>query len=344
MTLYTRTLAALVAVALALVAIVTPGPRAVDAQTSRYAVYAPSRTTLTTTGRDLAVASSASSALSTLGGVASTRTIAGLDLSADRTATALRSALSLPAAAPALSTSGRLYYLVADAIAQNDGSAVATWTDSVSGRSATQATSASRPTLYTGASESLNGRPCVRFDGTDDYIRVPGEAALDVPTLTLYIVARARRSSSSSLPISVYIFQRLYDAAGSAPYSEVGFWIPNSSQIEYRADGTAASYADVGNTGADWAMPHVLVLTVGASGSSLHIDGVRRATSLTTSITYSTAALAHSIGADGLAVTCWRGDIGTVAFYSGAHSSATRRANEASLCEYYRITCASGDT
>ena len=95
MTLYTRTLAALVAVALALVAIVTPGPRTLDAQTSRYAVYATSRTTLTTTGRDLAVASSASSALSTLGGVATSRTIAGTALSSDISAATLRSGLSL---------------------------------------------------------------------------------------------------------------------------------------------------------------------------------------------------------------------------------------------------------
>lgn len=344
--IYTRTLAALALVALALVAIVTPGPRTLDAQTSRYAVYATSATTLTSTGRALVTATDAAAARATLSAVSTARTIAGLDLSADRTAAALRSALSLPAAAPALSTSGRLYYLVADAIAQSDGSAVATWTDSVSGRSATQATSASRPTLYTGTTESLMGRPCVRFDGTDDYIRVPGEAALDVPTLTLYVVARERRNSNNTLPINAIIFQRPYDAAGIPPFSEVGFWVPNSSQIEYRADGTASFYASVGNTGSDWATPHVLVLTVGASGSSLHIDGVRQQTTATTSITYSTSALAHSIGANGFASAgdFWRGDIGTVAFYSGAHSSATRRANEAALCEYYRLTCASGDT
>lgn len=345
--LYTRTLAALALVALALVAIVTPGPRALDAQTSRYTVYATSRTTLTTTGRDLAVATSASSALSTLGGVATSRTIAGTALSSDISAATLRSGLSLPAAAPALSTSGRLVYLLADSIGGSDGGAVSSWADGVSGRSAVQATGANQPLYYSGASgEGLNGRAVVRCDGTNDRLTIAGEAALDVSTLTLYLVARARRNSGSTLPASVVIIQRPYDLAGSSPYSEIGFWVPNSSQIEYRADGTASSYASVGNTGSDWATPHVLVLTVGAGGSSLHVDGVRQATSATTSVAYNTANLNWALCADGYTTAgeWWRGDIGAVALYSGAHTSAQRRANEGALCMYYGLVCASGDT
>ena len=344
--LYTRTLAALALVALALVAIVTPGPRTLDAQTSRYTVYATSRTTLTTTGRDLAVASSASSALSTLGGVATSRTIAGTALSSDISAATLRSGLSLPAAAPALSTSGRLVYLLADSIGGSDGGAVSSWADGVSGRSAVQATGANQPLYYSGASgEGLNGRAVVRFDGTNDRLVIAGEAALDVTTLTIYIVARGRRNSSAALPASAMLAHRPYDLAASSPYSEWCFWVTSATQLEMRADGTVFGPFTLSSY-FDWGTPHLYVLTVGAGGTSLHVDGVRASSSATTSITYNTANL--SIGLGGATYTTpsdwWRGDMGAFALFSGAHTSAQRRANEGALCMYYGIACASGDT
>ena len=312
------TLSAVVMLFLALAAV--SAPPAVS-QTRWTAVTDTQTTRITSTGRSLVTAASVA---------------------------AVRTTLSLPAAAPALSTSGRLVYLLADSIGGSDGSAVSSWTDSVSSRSAVQATSANQPLFYSGASgEGIGvGRAVVRCDGTNDRLTIAGEAALDVSTLTLYLVARARRNSGSTLPASVVIIQRPYDLAGSSPYSEIGFWVPNSSQIEYRADGTASSYASVGNTGSDWATPHVLVLTVGAGGSSLHVDGVRQATSATTSVAYNTANLNWALCADGYTTAgeWWRGDIGAVALYSGAHTSAQRRANEGALCMYYGLVCASGDT
>lgn len=51
----------------------------------------------------------------------------------------------------------------------NDGDAVATWSDlSGNGYNATQGTASKRPTYQT---SEINGKPCVRFDGVDDFLR-----------------------------------------------------------------------------------------------------------------------------------------------------------------------------
>ena len=100
----TRRISALLLAFVALVALLTARPSVPEAQTRRFPVYATSVTTLTSTGRSLAVASSASSALTTLGAVPTTRTVGGLDLSADRSASALLAAL-YPATTVSLASS-----------------------------------------------------------------------------------------------------------------------------------------------------------------------------------------------------------------------------------------------
>lgn len=66
--------------------------------------------------------------------------------------------------------SGCQLWLAADRITGlADGGAVGTWSDlSGNGRDATQATAAKKPTYKTAI---INGKPVVRFDGIDDYLK-----------------------------------------------------------------------------------------------------------------------------------------------------------------------------
>jgi hypothetical protein len=75
----------------------------------------------------------------------------------------------------------------ADAITGlSGGASVATWTDSSgAGRHLTQATGANQPTYQTGVVNSL---PVVRFDGTNDYLRVT--SALATSARTAFCVAK----------------------------------------------------------------------------------------------------------------------------------------------------------
>lgn len=66
------------------------------------------------------------------------------------------------------SVTGLQVWLQADSLALADADPVATWTDSSgNGNNATQATSGSQPTYKTNI---VNGKPVVRFDGTDDWL------------------------------------------------------------------------------------------------------------------------------------------------------------------------------
>lgn len=70
----------------------------------------------------------------------------------------------------------------ADALALAPGAAVASWGDSgTNGRTLVQATGANQPLYIAGAYNSL---PCVRFDGTNDYLRTAAFAAAAPLTVT----------------------------------------------------------------------------------------------------------------------------------------------------------------
>ncbi len=85
------------------------------------------------------------------------------------------------------SIAGLILWLTGDTITGlADGDPVVTWPDqSGSGNDAAQAVAAKRPTYRTGV---LNGLPVVRFDGTDDALKVTG---ITIPTFnTVFFVAK----------------------------------------------------------------------------------------------------------------------------------------------------------
>lgn len=85
------------------------------------------------------------------------------------------------------SVAGLYLWLKADAITGlNDGDAVATWVDSSSsGADATQGTAGNRPTYQTA---EVNSLPCVRFDGTDDYLT--SVASAGSKPITIFVVLK----------------------------------------------------------------------------------------------------------------------------------------------------------
>ena len=82
----------------------------------------------------------------------------------------------------------------------NDGDAVATWTDaSGNAQHATQSTASKRPLYKTGI---LNGKPVVRFDGVDDFLRNDVFTALNnAPAASLFIVKRQTSSGGINFPV-----------------------------------------------------------------------------------------------------------------------------------------------
>lgn len=106
--------------------------------------------------------------------------------------------------------SGLVVWLKADAITGLvDGDPVTTWEDSSSANNdATEATN--KPTYKTNI---INGKPVIRFDGTNDKLAIADHASLDVTNITIFAVCKV---TSSGVP--AYAVNRNYDGA-NVPYS-----------------------------------------------------------------------------------------------------------------------------
>jgi hypothetical protein len=96
--------------------------------------------------------------------------------------------------------SGLVLWLDADAIeGLNDGDPVTTWEDqSGNNNDATQSSASAKPTYQT---NELNGKPIVRWDGTDDYMTLGDVAALDFGTnnFSVFIVVKATADEKAIL-------------------------------------------------------------------------------------------------------------------------------------------------
>ena len=300
--LYTRTLAALVAVALALVAIVTPGPRTLDAQTSRYTFYATSRTTLTTTGRDLAVASSASSALSTLGGVATSRTIAGTALSSDISAATLRSGLSL-ATIPSTPSTTPIVDLRADVGVTSSSGRVSAWDSqgSVGSVSFSQGTAGRQPLLLTNAAP--NGGPAIYFDASrTDTLATSYNASLDpASALTIIFVGAVRTTSC-------VVYERPYAATHTGNFAEWWLYAGNGT-VDLRVNSSTNSQTINDGAGiSGWRRPGIHVYRLAVGARQYQVNGYNITTSATGATISYTNSIGHRLGtntSDGEAATMW---------------------------------------
>lgn len=95
--------------------------------------------------------------------------------------------------------SGLKAWYDASSIAQADNSAVTSWTDSSgNGWTVTQATGAAQPTLQTA---ELNGKPVVRFDGSD-FLNVGNSFTLSSQSVTIFVVKKPVSAAAQKVFVS----------------------------------------------------------------------------------------------------------------------------------------------
>lgn len=155
-----------------------------------------------------------------------------------------------------------------------DGDPVANWSDlSGQGRDATQGTGAARPTYKVAI---LNGKPVVRFDGVDDYLKTSA-FTLNQPThvfIVLTLIAQAASAyywdgNGQNLMAAYQRLQGLMTlyAGGNGPEKTFGNGsthivsaLYNGSSSELRFEGGAATTGDVSTSNAGG-------ITLGARGN-----------------------------------------------------------------------------
>ena len=299
-------------------------------QTRWIAVTDTQTTRITSTGRSLVTSASTSAALSTLGGVATSRTIAGTALSSDISAATLRSGLSLPAAAASPSTTP-LLLLSADSGVTDDGTGrCSQWVGTGSvGATFTAPSSGRRPLITSFAS---GGRKALYFDSTrTDTLTTSYSASLD-PASALTVVAVVVVRSSSSV-----ILARPYTSTHTSPFAE--WWLyAGGTTVDLRVAASTLTQAVQGVDGAvAWRRPQIYTYRLAAGARKLRISGYDVSTALTGATVAYTNTQGLRIGtnaSDGEALTGW---IMQIRLYSGSLTDAQVSEIEQSLSDYYGI-------
>ena len=223
----------------------------------------------------------------------------------------------------AIPTTNLKLHLRSDLAVTSSSSAVSSWGD-VSGfdNDASQSTSANQPTLV---SNSMNGNPVIRFDGTNDYLLSSLTSTLGIQNNTYEVFVVAKSSSSN--------IQFLFASGGWEQYeyhlngSQGARFIPVSST--YIDHGTVSSYTN-GNA-------HVFSARASSSGGAVRVDGIDGAT--TSNNILSSSAVNFWLGARGSDLTNYfYGDMAEVLLYNTNLSASDRSTVEHYLANRYGIT------
>ena len=213
--------------------------------------------------------------------------------------------------------------LRADLNVTSSGSAVSNWGD-VSGfdNDASQSTSANQPTLV---SNSMNGNPVIRFNGTNSKLTLPTSATLGIQSnpYEMFVVAK---SASSNVQ---FLF------AGG-----------NNEQFEYHLNGgtqgarfipISSTYIDVAATGSYTdGNAHIFSARASSSGGAVRVDGIDGGTSSANILSSNSGALQLGVRSDG--TYYFNGDIAEVILYNTNLSPSDRSTVEHYLANRYGIT------
>lgn len=229
------------------------------------------------------------------------------------------------------SVSGLVVRLRAGDLALADGAAVATWTDTVSSLAFAQATGTKQPTYQATA---FHGGPCVRFDGTDDFLAVTS-TAMQVAARTIFV---ACRSGLSDITVASAIFS--WDSTGGY----VGAHTNEAMRLVYR-DGAAGAVTVTGTVGSQFADTQqrlALSYTTAVSGSDVtrvfRKNGAERLNSASAAGAQVPATNTLRVGSSNGSATFFNGDIAEVLAYSRALTAAERLSVERYLGVRYGIT------
>ena len=278
-------------------------------------------------------ASDGAAMLTAVGGVPTSRTIAGAALSADISAATLRSGLSLPASASAPSTTPILQ-LSADSGVTDDGTGrCSTWVGTGSvGATFTAPTSGRRPAIV---QQALNGRKALLFsNGRTDTLTTSYSASLDPASALTVIVVATVKSSGAAVVIA-----RPYTTTHTSPFCE--WWVyANVNNIDTRVASStlSISVADDNNLSA-WrrSVPCIITYRLATSARKVRVSGY----DVTTAAAGATVAYTNNVGlrigsnaSDGEAATMW---LYQIRLFSGSLTDAQVSEHEADLAAYYGL-------
>lgn len=216
---------------------------------------------------------------------------------------------------------GLALWLKADAgtSTTTDGVAVSLWADqSGNARDAAQATGGNQP-LYKAA--IFNGKPVIRFDGTDDFMATAAYALNGGSTPTgITIFGAASLTAVGSFPMLAAWHNATNELRCNAGTGKPEFLAVGSSP----GVGTATA---INGTGA-----HVLTGRFSDANNltECFVDGASVASGAQAGALV-TAANASTVGARTAAADPWNGDVGEVLIYNGALSDTDRVSVEAYL-------------
>ena len=224
----------------------------------------------------------------------------------------------------AIPTANLKLHLRSDLAVTSASSAVSNWGD-VSGfdNDASQSTSANQPTLV---SNSMNGNPVIRFNGTNSKLTLPTSSTLGIQSnpYEMFVVAK---SSSSDVQFLI---------SGNA-----------NENFEYHLNGVGAriiplqtspgTYLDLGSTGTYTdGNAHIFSARASSSGGAVRVDGNDGGTTSTNILSSNSGALQLGARSDGNYY--FNGDIAEVILYNTNLSTSDRSTVEHYLANRYGIT------
>jgi hypothetical protein len=149
------------------------------------------------------------------------------------------------------------------------GANVTTWTDSVSGIAATQATSGFKPVW---ANDSFNGHAGITFDGTDDMLLATGTfTALPNGSDPCEIWVLVNQTDTVSQTTSGYIF--LYGDAGSNNRRSIARIVQTGVHRAQTRTGTGGGTSAATNGTADFSGYHIADATIDPTTTGISVDG-----------------------------------------------------------------------
>src|SRR3990167_214787 len=208
----------------------------------------------------------------------------------------------------------------------SDGNAVATWTDlSGNGNHATQATGANQPLFKTGI---VNGKPVVRFDGSNDYLSLSGTAlnmARNIPGITMFAVLQTTKPGSIRRVFSISVNAILGSTRAVMAHEQVGGNLGGGGR---RLDSDTYAIVAGGSFTAGVYFIEGLVLDYANALASAYKDGslvVSTNPFQTAGSTSDTASAGIAVGALPDGTSSINGDIAEIIAYNRALTTAERR-------------------
>ena len=209
----------------------------------------------------------------------------------------------------------------ADSITANDGDAVTTWSDSFStAHDVTQPTSTKRPVYKTSI---VNGKPVLRFDGTDDLLRSASAFTFSGTTASIFVVSTGSSTANGN---AVNI-----DDGGTTFYE---FRVDSTTSLAFRPFNTSSATCE--GTKSQSGTWRLMAGIKDASNSTAYANGVA-GTPTACSGTQRSGSTKIQVGEFGLGFQFFGGDIAEIIIYDTALNSTDRQKVETYLNAKYAI-------